>query len=141
MDRHLVTIKVSVISFADQRVQPDGLPINKDRFKCLNPKSMQGRCTVQQHWTFLDDIFKHVPNIIILAINLATSIFDVASHVALNQFAHHKWLEQFQCHFTWYTALIELQPWADINNGTAGVIDTLTKQVLTEPALLPFQHV
>ena len=40
-----------------------------------------------------------------------------------------------------HTALVDLQLRADADNATAGVVDTLAEQVLTEAALLTLEHV
>ena len=54
---------------------------------------------------------------------------------------HDERLEQLERHFLRQTALIDLQVRADDDNRTAGVVNTLAEQVLTETALLALQHV
>ena len=50
-------------------------------------------------------------------------------------------LEQLQRHLLGQSALVQAQEWADGDNGTAGIIDALTQQVLAETALLAAQQV
>ena len=59
------------------------------------------------------------------------------SHQAL----HNEGLEQLQSHLLGQTALIHLQFGADYDYRTAGVVNTLTQQVLTEAALLTLEHI
>ena len=49
--------------------------------------------------------------------------------------------EQFQRHFLRQAALIQLQLGADDDNGTAGVVNALAQQVLTETSLLAAQQI
>ena len=54
---------------------------------------------------------------------------------------HDKGLEQLERHLLGQTALIHLQLRADHDNRTAGIVDTLAQQVLTEAALLTLEHI
>ncbi len=66
---------------------------------------------------------------------------DVVARAVFNEPLHDKRLEQFDRHLLGQTALIDLQFRADDDNRTAGVVDTLAEQVLTEAALLAVEHV
>ena len=121
---HLVAIEVGVVAWAYQRVQ-----------------TMQGRCTVQEYRMFLDYISKDIPYFRSQLIYLLACHLEVGSHASGNQFMHDERFEEFDSHFLWQAALVHLQFWSDYNYGTAGVVHTLTKKVLTETALLTFQHV
>ena len=48
MHRHLVTVEVGVEALADQRVNLDGVALDKHRLKSLNAHAMQRRGTVQK---------------------------------------------------------------------------------------------
>ena len=50
-------------------------------------------------------------------------------------------LEQNQCHLLGKAALHEFQFRSDNDNGTSGIVHTLTQQVLAEASLLAFEHV
>ena len=66
---------------------------------------------------------------------------DVLRQLEVDQPLHHKRLEKFERHELGKPALVKPECWADDNDRTARVVDALTKQVLTEPALLALQHV
>ena len=57
------------------------------------------------------------------------------------QFGINKRLKQFQRHLLRQTALMQFEFRTDGNNRTTGVVNTLTKQVLTETTLLTFEHI
>ena len=59
----------------------------------------------------------------------------------LYQFLHNEGFEQFDGHLLRKTALINLQLRTYDDNGTSGIVNTLTQQVLTETSLLTFQHI
>ena len=63
------------------------------------------------------------------------------SMAGVDKLFHYKRLEQFQRHFFRQAALVQLQFRSDHDNRTTGVVDTFTKQVLTETALFSFKHV
>src|SRR4029450_4943893 len=50
-------------------------------------------------------------------------------------------LEQLQRHLLGKTALVQLELGTDDDHRTAGIVDSLAEQVLTEPALLALEHV
>src|SRR4030095_11236769 len=66
---------------------------------------------------------------------------DVLRVVQVDQALHHERLEQLQRHLLGQAALVQLQLRADHDDRTAGVVDALAEQVLTEPALLALEHV
>ena len=63
------------------------------------------------------------------------------SRQVLDELLHDKRAEQLNGHFLRHAALIELQLQADDDNRTAGIVDALAQQVLTEAALLALEHV
>ena len=66
---------------------------------------------------------------------------DVVGFLGFHQTLHHEGFEQFDGHFFGHTALIHLQFRANHDNATTGIVHTFPQQVLTEPALLAFQHI
>ena len=62
-----------------------------------------------------------------------------SSQEALELF-HHERAEQLNGHFLRHAALIKLEFRADDDNRTAGIVNALTEQVLTEASLLAAQH-
>ena len=57
------------------------------------------------------------------------------------QFGINERLEQLQSHLLRQTALMQLEFRTDRNNRTAGIVNALAQQVLTETALFAFQHI
>ena len=89
----------------------------------------------------LDDGLEAVPDFGLCTLDHLTGGLDVVGNALFYQILHNKGLEQLQSHLLGQTALIHLQLGADNDNGTAGVVNTLAQQVLTEAALLALQQV
>ena len=138
---HLVAVEVGVVSGAGERMQLQRTAFNEHRLEGLDAESVQGRCTVEKHRMVFDHVFEHVPDGVIEAFNHAFRALDVVRGAVFEELAHDEWLEEFNSHFFWQAALVHLELWADDDNGTAGIVDTLTEQVLTETTLFPFEHV
>ncbi len=141
MAGHLVTVEVGVEGRADQRMKLNGPTFPKDRFKGLDAQTVECRGTVQENRMFLDDVFEDVPDFIADAFDFFLGVFNVRRNFFFDELLHDERLEEFQCHFLWKTALVHLHFRADNDNRTAGIVDTFPEQVLTETALLPFQHI
>ena len=141
MAGHLVTVEVGVVAWAYERMQLDRAAFPEDRFKSLDTESVQCRCAVQEDRVFFDDIAKDFPDFRSELIDLLACRFEVACDASLDEFMHDERLEEFDRHFLRQAALIHFEFRADDDNGTAGVVDTFTEEVLTETALLALQHV
>ena len=141
MDCHLVAVEVGVECGTSQRVQLDGTAFHQHGVEGLNAQTVQGRCTVQQDRVALDHGLQAVPDLGLCTLDHLTGRLDVVGNTLLDQILHHEGLEQLQSHLLGQTALIHLQLRADDDNGTAGVVNTLAQQVLTEAALLALQQV
>ena len=140
MDRHLVAVEVGVEGGAHQRVQVDGLTLNKDRLEGLDGEAVQRRCAVEKHQAILDDLVEHVPDGGHAAVDGALGALDVLDLAQLDQAAHHEGLEELKRHGRGKAALVQLEVRVDDDNGTAGVVDTLAQQVLAEAALLALER-
>ena len=116
MHRHLISVKVSVVCRADQRVQLNGLAFNKHRLECLNTQTVKCRCAVQQHWVLANDISKNIPDFRRFALNHFLGSFYGRGKPAALQLSEDERLEQFQCHFLGQTALMKLERRANHNN-------------------------
>jgi len=123
---HLVSIEVRVECGTYQGMQLDCLTFYQDRLKCLNAQSVQCRRTVQHNRMFLDNLFQHIPYLCIQLFYQLLRILDVLADSLGYQFFHYERLEQFDCHFLRQTTLIDLQFRSNDDNGTSGVIYTLT---------------
>ncbi|MNO59111.1 hypothetical protein D3C76_496910 [compost metagenome] len=141
MHRHLVTVKVGIVSRTYERVKTNSMPFHQDRFKCLDPQSVKGRCAVQQNRMLLNNVFKHIPDFRAYTFNFTFCTLDVMGEALVNEFFHYERLEQFERHFFRQTALVHLQIRADNDNGTTRIVNAFTKQVLAETPLFTFQHV
>ena len=127
MDCHLVSVEVCVKCGANQRMQLQGTTFYQNRFKCLNTQSVQGRCTVQQNWVALNNIFQCIPNLSGSTVYHFPCALDVGDDLCIDQTLQNERLEEFQCHFLWQTALVHFQFRTNDDNGTSRVVDTLTK--------------
>src|SRR5215510_3361184 len=58
---HLVTVKVGVVSGANERVNPNGFTLDQLRFKRLNRKTVQSRSAIQEHRMPPGYFVKNVP--------------------------------------------------------------------------------
>ena len=141
MAGHLVAVEVGVVRRTNERVQFDGATFPKDRFERLDTQAVQGRRAVQQNRMFVDDIFKDIPYFRRNFFDFFLRIFDVVRQTASHEFFHDKRFEEFERHFLRQTALVHFEFRSDNDNGTAGVVNTLTQQVLTETALFTFQEI
>src|SRR5690554_2080305 len=139
--RHLVTVEVGVIGRTHQRVQLDGLTFNQYRLERLDTQTVQGGRTVQQDRVFTDDFIQDIPDHTFFALDHFLGRFDGGGQAAMLKLGENKRLEQLQCHFLGQTALVQAQVRADHDDRTAGVVNTLTQQVLTETTLLTLDHV
>ena len=138
---HLVPVKVRVVRVTDERVQLNRLPFHQDRFEGQNPEAVQRGCAVEKHGMLLNHFFQAVPHGGVHALDKSLRRLDVLRNLALHQGLHDERLEELKRHFLRQTTLVQLQVRADHDDRTAGVVHSLTKQVLTEPAFLTLQHV
>ena len=141
MDGHLVAVEVRVERGADQRMQLDRAPLYKNRLKRLNAKPVQRRCTVEHDRMILDDDLQRIPHLVFRTLDHLTGRFDVVRLIGFYQSFHNERLKQLQRHLLGQAALIELELRPDDDYGTAGIVDALSEQVLTEAALLTFEHI
>ena len=136
VDRHLVTVKVGVVGNTYQGMEPDCLSFHQHRLKCLDSKPVEGGGTVEQNTVLLDHLVKGIPHLGKLLFNHLLGALDGGSKFLLFKFVVNKGLEQLQGHLLWKPALLEFQVRTNYDNRTAGVIHTLSKEILTESALL-----
>ena len=102
---------------------------------------MQRRCTVEQHGVLGDDLLEHAPHFGVAAVHKTLGGLHVLRIVQVHEALDDERLEQLEGHRLRQTALVHAQGRADHDHGTAGVVDSLTEQVLTETTLLTLEHV
>ena len=138
---HLVAVEVGVERGADQRVDLDGLALDQLRLEGLDAETVQRGCAVEQHRVLGDDLFEDVPHDRTGALDHALGALDVLRVVEVDQALHDERLEQLERHLLGQAALVQLELRADDDDRTAGVVDALAEQVLTEATLLALEHV
>ena len=89
----------------------------------------------------LDDDLQRIPHLVFRTLDHLTGRFDVVRLIGFYQSFHNERLKQLQRHLLGQAALIELELRPDDDYGTAGIVDALSEQVLTEAALLTLEHV
>ena len=87
-----------------------------------------------------NNVIQSVPNLRLNLINLLLCILDAVCLLGFKEALHHEGTEQLQSHFFRQTALVNFQFRSNNDNGTTGIVNTLTEQVLTETTLLTAQH-
>ena len=88
-----------------------------------------------------DDILKYVPYLGLQTFHHLLRALDVVRGSVLYKLLHNERLEQLDGHLLRKTTLVDFQLRSNDDNGTAGVVNSFTKQVLTETSLLTFQHI
>ena len=141
VNSHLVTVEVSVVSCANKGVNADSFTFDELRFKGLNGETVKSRCTVEKHWVTLGDFIKNIPHFRGAAFDHLLRATHGVNEAKLFQAADDERLKQDKSHLLWKTALTQGQIRTDNDNGTTGVIDALTEQVLTETTGLALKHV
>ena len=141
MHGHLVAVEVGVEGGADQRVNLDGLAFDQHRLERLNAQAVKRWGAVQQYRVILDDFFKDVPDHRLLHLHHFLGLLDGGAVARLLQAVIDERLEQLERHLLRQTALVQLQFGTDHDDRTAGVVDALAEQVLTEAALLALERV
>ncbi|CQA09590.1 Uncharacterised protein [Mycobacteroides abscessus] len=141
MHGHLVTVEVGVERLTHERVQLNCLAFHQLRLEGLDTQAVQGWCTVQQHRVLGDDLFEDVPHLGTLTLHHPLGALDVLRVVQVDQTLHHERLEQLESHQLGQTTLVQLELRTDHDDRTARVVDALTEQVLTEPALLALEQI
>ena len=140
VNRHLVAVKIGIECGTDKRMELDGASLNKNRFKCLNRKTVKGRRTVEKDRMLFDHIFKSVPYAGVNLIDLLLCIFNIGSLLRFHKTLHNKGFKEFESHFLRQTTLIYFQFRSDDNNRTSRIIDSFTEKILTETPLLTSEH-
>ena len=141
VDGHLVAVEVGVERGAAQRVQLQRAALDKNRLERLNAEAVQRRRAVEHDWMILDNDLQRVPDLGALLVDHLLGGLDVVGNAVLHQLLHDEGAEQLNGHLLRNAALVELQIRANDDNASAGVVDALAEQVLTETALLALEHV
>ena len=141
MDSHLVTIEVGIERRTCQGVKLDGLTFNHAWLESLDTQTVQCRGTVQQYRMTLHHVLQDIPDNGFLAVHNLLGRLDRLHNAALDELTDDERLVQLSRHQLRNTAFAHLQFRTYHNNGTSGIVHTLTQQILTETALLTLQAV
>ena len=114
---------------------------DQNRFERLDAQTVQGRRTVEHDGMVFDNDFQRVPDLGFRAVNSLTSRLDVGGSAGLDQPLHDKRLKQLERHLLRNAALIHLQVRSNDDNASAGIVNALTKKVLSESTLFTFEHI
>src|SRR3984885_11185393 len=88
-----------------------------------------------------DHLVEDVPDLRLLFFDQLLGLLDRSRQALGVEARIDERLEQFERHLLRQPALMQLELGADHDHRTAGIVDPLAEQVLTEPALLALEHV
>ena len=141
VDSHLVAIEVGIETGTDERVETDGLAFDELGLEGLDAETVERRSTVEEDGMALEDVFEDFPNDGILAVNDTLGGLDGLDEAAFEHLADDEGFEKFGGHVLGEAALVHLEFGADDDDRTAGIVNTLAEEVLTEAALLALEGV
>ncbi len=96
---------------------------------------------VQEHDGISRDFFENIPDFGVVGFNIAIGGTNVVDEFTLDELRDDEGLKQFESHHFWQPTLMQFEIRTDDDDGTTGVVDTFSKQVLAEATLLAFQDV
>src|SRR6202030_3636422 len=119
----------------------DRFTFDEHRLESLNAEAVKRRSAVEHHGMFANHVFENVPDDRILLLDHFLGLLDGGAVTLGFELVIDEGLEKLERHFLWQTALVKLQFGADDDDGTAGIVDALAEQVLTEATLLALESV
>ena len=94
MNRHLVTIEVSVVSTTSEGVQTNRRSFNKNRLESLNRKTVKSRGTVEHDRVPFRHLSKDIPDLGRFTIDHFLSRTNGVAVAKFFQTADDEWLEE-----------------------------------------------
>ena len=82
-----------------------------------------------------DYILEHIPNLCLETLNHLLRVLNVMCCSVCNEFLHNERFEELDCHLFRKTALVDLKFRSNDDNGTSGIVNSFTEEVLTETSL------
>ena len=116
MNRHLVTVKIRVVSRANERMKLDGLILDEYRLKSLYTQAVKSRSSVKKHGVLLDHFVKSVPYDWSFAIKQLFRYFYRCRFAPSFKFLVDKRPEKFKRHLFGYSTLVKTQVRTHGNN-------------------------
>ena len=141
MHRHLIAVKVRIKCGADQRVQLQGLALDENGFKGLDSQPVQGRGAVEKDRVFFDDFVQGVPDFRNFALHHFFGALDRGYQAFLLEPIINKRFKKLQRHLFRQSTLMKSQIRSYRDNGTTGIINPFSQQILTKTSLLALQGV
>ena len=138
---HLVAVEVGVEGGTSEGVELDGFALDELGLEGLDGKTVERRGTVEEHGVAFHHEFKDIEDDGLTTVDDLLGALDGLHNAALDELADDEGLVEFGGHEFGETALAHLEFGTDDDHGTTGIVDTLTKEVLTETALLTLQRV
>src|SRR5580692_11718339 len=117
------------------------LTLDEHRLERLNRQTVKSWRAVQQYRMPLSYLFENIPNLRRLTLNHLFGATDGVHVPELLKPPNNEWFKQNERHLLRQAALVKLQLRTNHDHRTARVVDSFSKQVLAEPAALPFEHV
>ena len=102
---------------------------------------MQRRRAVEQHRMLADHLVEDVPDFGAFFFDQLLGLLHRGGQTLGVEPRIDERLEQFECHLLRQAALMQAQFGTDHDHRTAGIVDALAEQVLTETALFALEHV
>ena len=126
MNRHLITIKVSIERCTDKRMNLNSLAFYQKGLECLNTKTVQSWRPVQKNRPAINNFFKYIPDNRILPVNKFFGGFDRFCNTTIHKTANHKWLKELNSHAFRQTTLMKFQFRTNNDHRTPGIINSLS---------------
>ena len=141
MDGHLIAVEVGIKCRADKGVKLDRLSFDKHRLKGLNAQPVQRGGSVEEYRVLLDDLIEDIPYFGALLFHHLLGAFYGGYDPPFLEFVVYERSEQLECHFLGNPALVEPEIGPHYDNRSAGVVDPLSQQVLSESPPFSFEHI
>ena len=109
VDSHLVTVEVGVESRTCQRMELDGLTLDKFRLESLDTQTVQCRSTVQQYGMTLHHILEDIPDDRLTTVHNLLGTLHRLHNTALDELTDDERLIELGSHQLRQTALTHLQ--------------------------------
>ena len=141
MNRHLISIEVGIKRRTYKRMKSDCLSRHQLDFEGFNRKSMKCWRTVKQHILILNYFFQKLERNRISLFNQLFSLFWSIYDLLFNKLSNNKRSKHLYCDIDWKSTFIQIQARTYSNNRSSWIVNSLSKQVLSENSLLTWKHI
>ena len=141
MDGHLVAVEVGVEGGAGEGVELDGFALDELGLEGLDGKTVERRGAVEEHGVAFHHEFEDVEDDGLTTVDNFLGALDGLDDAALDELADDEGLVELGGHEFGETAFAHLEFGTYDDDGTTGIVDALTEEVLAETALLTLEGV